>query len=143
MPHDTPNAGPVPAGTCLSCAGEGWTKVRRPTSGTRRSPRALRCLICHGTGVLPERVEIRVRGAAREEIQAQYHEDTHVLVELGVSTTANGVEGTVAGLQELAYLIECDYDLETGFETVKSGLKREMLIAAGRISRAVGKRTRT
>lgn len=71
----------------------------------------------------------------------QHHEDTHILPEFGIVVSDSEVQGSPAALRALAKLIEQDYDRETGFETVKDSLKREMLIAADRISRVVSVHT--
>lgn len=83
-------------------------------------------------------VTIPLRAAQREEAYAQYHEDTHILDELGLSITGQGISGDPHKLRELAVLMGQDYHQETGFETVSRVLKREMLNAAERILRVVG-----
>lgn len=123
---------------CGGCGGQGWRPIQRPLSGTRRSPQRLSCKACGGTGVLGALVTIPLRAAQREEAYAQYHEDTHILDELGLSITGQGISGDPHKLRELAVLMGQDYHQETGFETVSRVLKREMLNAAERILRVVG-----
>jgi len=123
---------------CGVCGGRGWRPVQRPLSGTRRSPQRLRCKVCGGTGALGAFVAIPLRAAQSEEAYAQYHEDTHILDELGLSISGHVISGDPLKLRELAVLMGQDYHQETGFETVPKGLKREMLNAAERILRVVG-----
>lgn len=124
--------------SCGTCGGQGWRPVQRPLSGTRRSPQRLRCKVCGGTGALGALVTIPLRAGQRAEAYAQYHEDTHILDELGLSITGHGISGDPHKLREFAVLMGQDYHQETGFETVSKGLKREMLNAAERILRVVG-----
>lgn len=124
--------------TCFRCGGAGRLRVRRPTSGTRRSPQYRACPVCHGAGSLPEIVAIPLRSKQFAEVYAQYHEDTHLLGELAISVTDRGVAGSPAALRELAKLIAQDYNLVTGFETVRTPLKREMLCIVPRILGSVG-----
>lgn len=123
---------------CGNCIGDGWLKVRRPTSGTRRSPKQLRCKICGGSGKLTDWVAIPLRAAQRTETFEQYHEDTRILQEFGITISERAIEGHPDKLRELAKLMAQDYDHETGFESVSLPLKREMLNAADRIVRHVG-----
>ena len=123
---------------CGACKGEGWTKVHRPVGGTRRSPQKLRCRICGGSGILAGTVAIPLRATQRYEAFEQYHEDTTILQELGLTITERAIEGAPEKLRELAKLIAQDYDKKTGFETVSMPVKREMLNAAERITRYVG-----
>lgn len=94
--------------------------------------------MCHGAGSLPEVVAIPLRSKQLAEVYAQYHEDTHLLGELAISVTDRGVAGSPAALRELAKLIAQDYNLVTGFETVRTPLKREMLCIVPRILGSVG-----
>lgn len=123
---------------CGACNGEGWIKVRRPIGGTRRSPQRMRCRSCRGAGVLAEIVAIPLRAKQRAEAFEQYHEDTHILQELGLTFAEKTIEGAPEKLRELAVLIAQDYDHETGLETVSTTVKREMLAASARILRIVG-----
>ncbi len=123
---------------CGACKGDGWIMVRRPVSGTRRSPQKLRCRFCGGAGHLGETVAIPLRAKQRTEAFEQYHEDTHILQELGLTISNKTIDGAPERLRELAVLIAQDYDRETGFETVSASVKREMLSASERILRVVG-----
>lgn len=123
---------------CGNCKEVGWLPVRRPISGTRRSPKRLRCKICGGTGQLGGSVSIPLRATQRAEAFEQYNEDTHILQELGITILERTIEGHPDKLRELAKLMTQDYDLETGFETVPLPIKRDMLNAAERIVRCVG-----
>jgi len=97
-------------------------------------------VVCHGSGALPSVVLIRLTTPQRVETEAQYQEDTHLLGELQLAMAPDGVQGPAEGLRELAYLIECDYHRESGFQTVPAQLKRQMREAALRIQQAVGRR---
>jgi hypothetical protein len=65
-------------------------------------------------------VVVELTSSQFRELFEQYHEDTHILQELGIKTKVQ------------------DYDLETGFETVSVSLKRTMLRAASRIAERLG-----
>ena len=94
--------------------------------------------MCRGSGVLPSQVFIALRSGQRTEAFEQYHEDTHIFQEFAIAVSSRGVEASPVGLRELAKLIQEDYDLDTGFETVTRTLKTEMLNVATRITRVVG-----
>lgn len=134
----TQDGGKVERESCFACKGKGHSHVSRPTSGTRRSPESRRCPVCGGTGALPDVVEIVLRSKQRPELYAQYHEDTHILDELGIEMTAKGMRGSPSALRQLAKWIAQDYHSVTGFQTVKAPLKREMRCVVDRILGSVG-----
>lgn len=82
-------------------------------------------------------VSIPLRAKQRAEAFAQYQEDTNIFHELGLLIIGKAIVGAPDKLREFAWLVAHDYDLDTGFETVTTSMKREMLDAAARIKRAI------
>jgi hypothetical protein len=83
-------------------------------------------------------VVVELTSSQFRELFEQYHEDTHILQELGIKTKGSSIHGRSDRMRELAKLMVQDYDLETGFETVSVSLKRTMLRAASRIAERLG-----
>lgn len=71
---------------------------------------------------------------------SSHYRDTGMLSELSLALEPGKLVGAGHNLQELEYLIGCDYDLETGLEVAPT--KREMLRLAELIRQRVGPKLR-